>query len=202
MLPIYIPATQTTITSAKTRYVHPTTGEVYGGTDYDSATKLSEIGAYPLAQQDPSPGYMAEGWEIIQDGDGYLRRPTSEVVDPATIRTTAQALADLDARVDARSQELLANGFVFADLTFDILQDQERWKELMLAATAGLIAYPVTVYAQDKQSTTLADLNAVKAFVGAYMQARETVLAAGRATKASARALETAAEIDALEDPR
>ena len=46
MLPIYIPATQTIIRSYLDRYVHQ--GETYGGTDYDDAAELAEMGAVPV----------------------------------------------------------------------------------------------------------------------------------------------------------
>ena len=122
---------------------------------------------------------------------------------PPTPPTLEQLKADRITEVDAKSIDLLASGFSFGGVTFDITTDQERWKELMLAATSGLIPYPVTVYGQDKESTiSLPDLTAVKQFVGSYMAAREGVLAPGRVLKAAMTAATTAEELAAIIDER
>jgi hypothetical protein len=65
------------------RYTHPVTGEVYGRTDYDDPAKLAEIGAFLLTMHVPAEGMSADGWEIVQVGDGYVRRPTGETPIPA-----------------------------------------------------------------------------------------------------------------------
>jgi hypothetical protein len=122
---------------------------------------------------------------------------------PPTPPTIDELKAGRIAEVDAKSLELLAAGFTFSGVTFDIRTDQERWKELMLAATSGLIPYPVSVYGMDKESTvSLADLTAVKQFVGSYMAAREGVLAPGRVLKAAMTAATTEAELAAIIDER
>ena len=61
---LYIEATQTVITNATQRYIHPDTGIVYGGTDYSDPAKLAEIGAVPLRIEQPDTGFDAETWEI------------------------------------------------------------------------------------------------------------------------------------------
>jgi hypothetical protein len=50
MLPLYIPSTDTYIRDYSHKYTHPITGEVYGKTDYDNTSKLSEIGAISLIE--------------------------------------------------------------------------------------------------------------------------------------------------------
>lgn len=75
---LYIPSTQTMILDYGHRYTHPTTGIGYGRTDYDDPAKLAEIGAFPLTMQNPAEGMSADGWEIVQVGEGYVRRPTGE----------------------------------------------------------------------------------------------------------------------------
>ena len=79
---LYVPATQTMILDYGHRYTHLESGEVYGRTDYDDPAKLAEIGAFPLTMQGPADGMSADGWEIVQVGDGYVRRPTGETPIP------------------------------------------------------------------------------------------------------------------------
>ena len=82
MVPLYIEATKTIVSDSSYRFVHPVTGEVYGQTDYDDPTKLEEIGAKPLRYQPPAEGMMAEDWEVVPEGAGFVRRPISEVAQP------------------------------------------------------------------------------------------------------------------------
>ena len=85
MQSLYIAANETIIRDRKHRYTHPTTGEVYGGTDYDDPAKLAEIGAVPLRDQGPAEGKVADGWEIVAEADGFVRRPLEEVDPPAPV---------------------------------------------------------------------------------------------------------------------
>ena len=64
---LYIEATSTIITSPGEQYIHPVTGIVYGGTDYDNPVKLAEIGAVPLRVEQPAEGFDAETWEVVDD---------------------------------------------------------------------------------------------------------------------------------------
>ena len=90
MTSLYIAASETIIRDPKHRYTHPTTGEVYGGTDYDDPTKCEEIGAIPLVMVDPQPGKVADGWEIIvEDGTAY-RRPSLEIDPPLPPELTSE----------------------------------------------------------------------------------------------------------------
>ena len=82
---LYIPATQTIIRSAGERYVHPQTGEIYGGTDYDDPTKLAEIGAVPITVEPVPAGCRATSWAAVQENGVWVYRPTVEA-DP-TIRS-------------------------------------------------------------------------------------------------------------------
>ena len=90
MKPLYIPSTDTMIIGEKHRYINPTTGEVYGGTDYTNPQKLEEIGAIPLTLVEPQSGKVADGWEIvIEDGMAY-RRPLKEVDPPLPVELSAE----------------------------------------------------------------------------------------------------------------
>jgi len=133
----------------------------------------------------------------------------SEPGEPRIIRIpyTPPSLAELKSGrindVDSHSIVLMQKGFTVSGVVFDILTDQERWKELMLAATSGIIPYPITVYGADKESSlALADLNAVKYFCGTYMTAREGVLAPGRIIKQRMAEATTKEELDAIIDDR
>lgn len=83
MTPLYIPATQTIILSPTQRYVHPTSGEVYGGTDYSDAAKLAEIGAEPLTIEAASEGYRAMAWETVEVEGAWVHRPATTEEIPA-----------------------------------------------------------------------------------------------------------------------
>jgi hypothetical protein len=94
---LYVESTNTVI-SAGERYVHPVTGIVYGGTDYQDPVKLAEIGAVQLYVQQPDPGFDATTWEIVDDP----AHPGDKLKRPAT--TTPWAI-DLAAKKDAGTRE-------------------------------------------------------------------------------------------------
>ena len=104
--------------------------------------------------------------------------------------------------IDNKSVMLLEGGFVYDTKTFDIINDEERWKELLLAANAGLLVYPVNVYAKDKTSISIADLPEVTAFCGAFMMGRESILQPGRILKEQVMACVTKEEVNAIIDDR
>ena len=84
MQPLYICATDTIICDPAHRYVHPQTGEVYGGTDYANATKCAEIGAESLTVEAVPEGYRATAWTVVREDGQYIYRPTVEVIPPPT----------------------------------------------------------------------------------------------------------------------
>jgi len=87
---LYVPATQTIILSPAQRYTHPTTGIIYGGTDYDDAAKLAEIGAVPLTVGSAPEGYRALTWETVEvDGEWVHRPATTEEIPAPTAEEKA-----------------------------------------------------------------------------------------------------------------
>ena len=69
MNPIYIPATDTIIRSYSDRVV--VNGITYGGTDYDSPTKLTEMGAVPVVDADGDvPENPVQTGETVVVADG------------------------------------------------------------------------------------------------------------------------------------
>jgi hypothetical protein len=137
MEPLYIPSTDTMIHGPKHRYIHPTTGEVYGHTDYDDPKKLAEIGAIPLVMVEPKAGKVADGWQIVvEDGTAY-RRPLKEVDPPLPTaeQIEEKRLMDLEAsdmallKASARSFEDLmlervAEGKFVAQKVKDIIAER------------------------------------------------------------------------------
>lgn len=110
MLPIYIPATDTIIRSYSDRYVHE--GEVYGGTDYDNLTKLSEIGAVPITIEAAAEGYRALTWETVQVDGAWVYRPATTEAIPAL--TTEEKAALRQARYVTE-----ADPFIHAAIGYD-----------------------------------------------------------------------------------
>jgi hypothetical protein len=131
---LYVPATNTVILNYVTRYIHPATGEVYGGADYDDPAKIAQIGAVPLRVLTPAEGLEIVEWVVEDDPltpDGKLHRPvvlyvqqpdpgfdaaTWEIVDdpvhpgdklkrPATTTPWTISAADLVAKVNAVVKE-------------------------------------------------------------------------------------------------
>jgi hypothetical protein len=111
MVPIYIPATQTIIRSPGERYIHPQTGEVYGGTDYDDPAKLAEIGAVPITIAPVSAGYRAVSWAAIQESGAWIYRPTVEA-DP-DVRTALLAAVNVERERRKAVLTVTVDGVVF-----------------------------------------------------------------------------------------
>jgi len=97
---LYVESTKTVISSGE-RYVHPVTGEVYGGTDYQDPVKLAEIGAVQLYVQQPDPGFDATTWEIVD----HPEHSGDKLKRPATTTPWAITAADLAAKVNAVVEE-------------------------------------------------------------------------------------------------
>ncbi len=103
----YIPANNTIILSKSQRYIHPQTGEIYGGTDYDSPDKLAEIGAEPLIVESISGGYIATGWNVVEESEQWIYRPTVQI-DTEGLISKAWAAADAHAgQMDVNSRSSL-----------------------------------------------------------------------------------------------
>jgi hypothetical protein len=61
------------------RLQHPTTGEIYGGTDWSSPDKCAEMGLVSLRIEQPATGEAID-WEIVDDPENQgckLKRPTT-----------------------------------------------------------------------------------------------------------------------------
>ena len=131
---LYIEVTNTVITDPTQRYIHPVTGEVYGGTDYADPAKVDQIGAVPLRVVAPTAGLEVVRWVVEDDSEnvgGKSLRPvmlrveqpaagfdavTWEIVDdpenkgdklkrPATTTPWTITPADLAAKVNTVVQE-------------------------------------------------------------------------------------------------
>lgn len=92
MIPLYVPATNTVVLDYVTRYVHPVTGEVYGGADYNDAAKIEQIGAVPLRFLTPAEGLSVAEWVVEDD----LQNPGGKQYRPVMLRIE-QPAAGLDA---------------------------------------------------------------------------------------------------------
>ena len=77
---LYIEVTNTVITDPTQRYIHPVTGEVYGGTDYGDPAKIKQIGAVPLRVPAPTAGLEVVG-QVVED-DSVTGPTGSEVTGP------------------------------------------------------------------------------------------------------------------------
>jgi hypothetical protein len=57
---------------------HPTTGEIFGGSDWKNESKRLEMGLLPLRIENPPVGAEATEWEIVDDPEnpgGKLKKP-------------------------------------------------------------------------------------------------------------------------------
>ena len=147
MNPLYIPATQTIILSPTQRYVHPTSGEVYGGTDYSDPIKCAEIGAEPLTIEAAPEGYRALTWETVEVEGEWVYRPATTEEIPAP--TAEEKAATRRARYGTE-----ADPFLHAALGYDI----EAAAEADPTAKAAI---------ETKAATARADYLAAKATIRA-----------------------------------
>jgi hypothetical protein len=109
---LYVPVTDTIIRDYSQRYVHPTTGIIYGGTDYDDAAKLAEIGAVPLTAESAPEGYRALTWETVEVEGEWVHRPaTTEVIPAPSLESVKAAKVE---QIDARTEQLLDDGVSIA----------------------------------------------------------------------------------------
>ena len=84
---LYVAATSTAILSPSQRYIHPQTGEVYGGSDYADAAKIAEIGAVPLRIV-PAVGGLEIFGHAVEDDE---LTPGGKKYRPIQIRVEAAA---------------------------------------------------------------------------------------------------------------
>lgn len=168
--------------------------------------QLSSIGIKPFSEEYYDKKYYSPIGYSDQEVDGTIVRTyelepkisEEEILAEKLIQKKNKKIAE----IDSKSITLLENGFTYGGETFDILNDEERWKELLLAATSGILPYPKTLYSKEKVGVVVGDLNEVKAFCGAFMAAREGVLDPARALKEQVMACTTEEEVDLIEDSR
>ena len=145
MNPLYVPTTQVIIRTSGERYVHPTTGEVYGGTDYDNPTKLAEIGAEPITIEAVPEGYRALTWETVQVDGAWVYRPATTEEIPA--------LTDGEKAALRRSRYIVeADPYLVAAIGYDAEANAEEDEEAKAAIEA-------------KAATARADYLAAKATI-------------------------------------
>jgi len=135
---LYVESTNTVI-SAGERYIHPVTGEVYGGTDYQDPVKLAEIGAVQLYVQQPDPGFDATTWEIVD----HPEHSGDKLKRPATTTPWVITAADLAAKKQAGTQEreskLAALTVSYNGWTFQAdPQSRANLTAIITAITAGI----------------------------------------------------------------
>ena len=136
----YVPATDTVITYGQ-RYIHPDTGIVYGGTDYQDPAKLAEIGAVPLRIEQPDTGFDAATWEIVDDPEnegGKLKRPATTT--PWTI-TPADLATKVNAVVQERDRRLELQTVSYNDWT--IVADRKAIANLTSIVSAMTAGVPI-----------------------------------------------------------
>ena len=84
---LYVAATDTAILAPAQKYIHPQTGEVYGGSDYADAAKIAEIGAVPLRIVPAVAGLEIFGHAVEDDE----LNPGGKKYRPIQIRVEAAA---------------------------------------------------------------------------------------------------------------
>ena len=168
--------------------------------------ELLEIGIKPFQEVSYNKKYYNITGYTDEEVDGtivrtYLLEPKTSEEEIAAEKLKIKKEEKIN-EIDIKSISLLEDGFLYGEETFDILNDEERWKELLLAATSNILPYPKTVYSKDKVGISLSNEEDVKSFCGAFMAAREGVLEIGRVLKEQIMACSTEAEVDLIEDNR
>lgn len=135
---LYIPSTNTVIWSAAQRYIHPQTGEVYGGTDYDDPAKCAEIGAVPITVELYAAGYRAVSWAAVQVNGAWIYRPTVEA-DPDAREAL---LAAVNVERERRKQALTVTA---GGMTFDADEESRvNVTGILSAVSVGVpVAFPM-----------------------------------------------------------
>jgi hypothetical protein len=212
---LYIPATQTIIRTVGERYVHPTTGEIYGGTDYSDPVKCAEIGAEPLAFEAAPDGYRALTWETVQVEGGWVHRPaTTEAIPAPSLESVKAAKVE---QIDARTEQLLDAG---VSIAFDFGAGLEtntfsaskvakvNWLLLLNVARDvinGLVPASLIPRVQtypDEQFKTLDSPARAFSFCYTVLGAIETLRGSGAALKNDVSAATTNEEVSAVVDDR
>jgi len=215
MNPLYIPATDTIIQDYSQRYIHPTTGIIYGGTDYDDAAKLAEIGAVPLTVESAPEGYRALTWETVEVEGAWVQRPaTTEEIPAPSLESVKTAKIE---QIDARTEQLLDAG---VSIAFDFGAGSEtntfsasktakmNWLLLLNVARDainGLVPAALIPRVQtypDEQLKTLDSPARAFSFCYTVLGAIETMRGSGAALKDDVSAATTNEAVTAVVDER
>ena len=155
MEPLYIESTSTIINDESHRYTHPITGEVYGRTDYSDPQKLEEIGAKPLRYQDPAQGMVADGWTIVPEGEGFVRRPINEVSPP--LPTREEILENTIPMIDLRTHEIITSGFEWNEMTISSSEAaQANFLAIEQIRQRGALTFPIPWSTKDGEGFLIA----------------------------------------------
>ena len=135
--------------------------------------------------------------------DGELSAPDLATLDGLLVTAAlASSKRNKFDEIDARTEELIATGYVFAGKVFSLSANaQKYWIGLVVGK--DMMTYPLAVNTLDDSSTY--DIQDAATVVGMYATAMGTVkarLGSGTALKDLVRAATTIAEVDAVVDPR
>lgn len=130
----------------------------------------------------------------------------AEMEEQEKSRILAAAKAGKVAAIDARTTELISQGFTFANKQFSMSEAAQRnWIALSSGLANGLLPFPMAVSTIDESSHVLASGNELKAFLGAYLTYQadpSQPLGAGRNLKELVNACSTIEEVEAIVDDR
>lgn len=202
MQPLYVPTTKTEIRSKKHRYVHPTTGEVYGGTDYENPTKLAEIEAEPLRDEGAPKGYLVTSWRILPEEGGYVR--TYDGLTPIPQEPLESLINRAIKARDVGTREQIALGFTYRGATFSMSDAAQRnWLAIGVGVALGMINAGNLPGASTIEETpfVFTDMQDVAGFLGAYASYLTdplSPLGAGRVDKAKIKKVKTKEELEEL----
>jgi hypothetical protein len=106
------------------------------------------------------------------------------------------------ARIDARTDELVLNGFVYGGKTFSLEPDAKTlWLGMVVAK--DMLTYPVRCNTVDDEDyVDLVDADAIVAFYATAMGMVKALEDSGTVLKDQVRAATTMAEVEAVEDNR
>ena len=110
------------------------------------------------------------------------------------------------AEIDAKTSELIKQGFVYADKHFSMSDAAQRnWTALAAGLANDMLSFPMPVSTVDEATHLLGSANELKAFLAAYLiyQANpDEPLGSGRTLKELVTAAESVEDVGAIVDER
>lgn len=123
-----------------------------------------------------------------------------------SVRVLAEAKAGKVAAIDARTAELIKQGFTFSGKQFSMSNSaQQNWNALSSDLANGLLSFPLTISTADGSSYILKSSSKVKEFLGArlaYLSDSSQPLGTGRYLKEQVMASKTVEDLAAIIDER